>query len=146
LARVESCPPLKLQAPPASLSWSQVSKLVAAYRYSCPRAYGYQYLAKLPMKPSPALAAGDGFDAGLNSLLKARMEGHEAERALEWAGRAAEDAFRDKAAGIEPRLAEDKADAYIAAICSADLTFRRGARGPGAGRAADQAHLHSAPA
>src|ERR1051326_8961026 len=111
MARIESGSHLQLQSPPAHISWSQVSKLVAAYRYSCPRAYGYQYLAKLPMKPSLALTAGDGFDAGANALLAARMQGHDEELAQDCAARAAEDAFRKKAARLPEPLTDEKGEA-----------------------------------
>lgn len=58
---------------PKRLSHSQVSKVHPFFPWSCPRQYAYQYLLRLPFKPSPSLAVGDALDEAANAYFWTRI-------------------------------------------------------------------------
>lgn len=52
--------------------------LHGAYRYCCPRKWGYKYILGLPEEPSIGLIVGSAMDDGLNTYYNLRIEGVEA--------------------------------------------------------------------
>ncbi|SRR6266567_1767023 len=116
MARILLDPPLQLHAPPAHLSYSQVTKLVARYKYSCPRQWGYDKLASLPFQPSPVLLAGSAFDEGINALLQARMQALSEAQARVWAWQTVQDKWKERLPELREPLPAEKQEAYLKAV------------------------------
>ena len=125
MTRTYATAPLALKTPPDHLSWSQVARLVPNYRFACARAWAYDKLAGLPFESSPALAAGDAFDDGVNSLLVARMQGRDEGTALEWATRAVGEKLPSAMERVPNPPGPDKIEEYIGAVNRALAHFAR---------------------
>src|SRR6266704_1057719 len=123
-------PAAMLRPAPTRISHSQVSSLHPAYRYSCPRKWGYRTLLGQPEQRSFALAAGSAFDEGANCYFTMLRDGTGHEEATSQALLIAS-AHLEQEVIDSPTLfeAEGSADAYQALIASAFVVFAEDQKG-----------------
>jgi len=120
---------------PEHLSYSQLTMLHPAYRYACPRKWGYRYRLGLPDEASAALLTGRAFDEAANRYFVARLQGtasplDAAAAAIERATTMLEDALRDVPAHVlgarerpEPEWVEERIAQYVGVLVSAFAAF-----------------------
>jgi hypothetical protein len=63
----------EIKPPPEHLSYSQITSLSGAYKYSCSRKWAYEKLLGVPWVSSGALICGSSFDLGANTFFEGRM-------------------------------------------------------------------------
>lgn len=85
MARVTTVAPpsiSELRSWPQRMSYTQLSNLHPAYRYSCARRAAYRYITHLPEERSWALALGSAVDAAANLYWSFRITGVSIEEAV----------------------------------------------------------------
>ena len=92
MARVTAEPPSisEIRAWPKHMSYSQLSSLHPAYRYSCARRAAYRYVTHLPEERNWPLTLGRVVDAGANLYWSFRISGLEIKEAVDQGYQAAD--------------------------------------------------------